>query len=84
MTQLDVLPSALTASAVATRSFARSAQPASLHAEALSAALAFFTSRWTQAVRDLADDAERAADGLEESAQTYVQVESVLVPRALR
>lgn len=85
---LDVLPLALVSAAAAVRSFAREVlvpvPPTALEDPVLAAAVEDFASRWSTASADLARSAETAALALQDSAQEYVSVESLLVPRALR
>ena len=85
---LDVLPRSLMVAAAAARRFARAVEPATPAADvgdaALTDALADLASRWSIASRDLSASAEVAARQLDASATEYVEVESLLVPSALR
>lgn len=84
MTQIDVLPAALSAAARGVRDAAPDAtvHHADLGQAALTAALEDWRVVWSCV--PLLDAADRVAHALAAAAQEYADVESLLVPRALR
>ena len=84
MAGIDVLPPALFAAARAVRYAVPDARvpAADLGHAPLTAALDAWRAAWS--CEGLAADAEEAAADLEVSARTYADVETLLVPRALR
>jgi hypothetical protein len=81
---LDVVPPALVSAAAAVRCFSFEVDPVVVRSGTLADALADFSARWSQALGALADDAEATASSLRAAAVHYADVESMLVPRALR
>ena len=82
---LDVLPRALVAAAVGVRAYGRDlegVQPVDRGDPGLTAALRDFCTAWSG--RGLQEAAEACAADLEAAAAEYVDVESLLVPVALR
>lgn len=84
MTTLDVVPPALVSAAAAVRCFCFDVDPVVVRSGTLGDALASFSARWSGALMALVDDAEATASALREAAMHYAEVESLLVPRALR
>lgn len=85
MTQLDVLPAALSAAARLLRDVRHEmlpVRPAETGDAALTAALSAYADAW--AGTDLVEAAEQCAQWLDNAAQEYAAVESLLLPRALR
>lgn len=80
---IDVLPPALVSAAAAVRCFAVDLEPVFVRSELLSA-LSQFSSRWSEALSMLSDDAETSAASLREAAIHYTEVDRLLVPPALR
>lgn len=82
MAELEVVPAALVSAAAAVRCFSVDLEPVVLGGDALSSALtAEFESRWGQALRALAAEADSADVALREAAAHYAQLERLLVPR---
>lgn len=84
MTRLDVVPTALVSAAAALRCFCFDVNPVVVRSGTLGDAVAHFSARWSGALTTLVDDAEVTASALREAATRYAEVESMLVPRALR
>lgn len=84
---IDVLPRALVAAASGVRAFARELEPvqaAPLGDGELTSALQDVCTAWGTVASALRASAEECAAGLDAGAAEYVEVESLLVPAALR